>query len=91
MSPCLLATFLVLAADAAPAPPTINGAWMLSDAWAGYMGITLAIEDDEFKYRFSSDVTSGDEPEYPIRGKVRYRGDLIVLEPKNGEDMYSKE
>jgi hypothetical protein len=70
------------------APPTINGAWVLSEKWHGYMGIALVIKDNEFKYWFYSDAKLPDEPKYPITGKVEFDGDIIRLVPNGNEHLY---
>ena len=50
------------------APSTIDGAWVLSDKWTGFMGIALVIKGNEFRYWFYSDVSVPREPKYPITG-----------------------
>jgi hypothetical protein len=62
-------------------PPTIDGAWVLSEKWTGYMGIALVIKENEFKYWFYSDFRSSTEPRYPITGKIESDGDSIRLVP----------
>jgi hypothetical protein len=61
--------------------PTLDGAWVLSEKWNGYMGIALVIKSNEFRYWFYSDVQLPKEPTYPITGKVELDGDTIRLLP----------
>lgn len=61
--------------------PTLDGAWVLSEKWTGYMGIALVIKSNEFRYWFYSDVQLPKEPRYPIMGKVELDGDKIRLLP----------
>ena len=82
----LLSAMLLFGADPTSKPPSVNGSWELD---TGYMGITLALKGDTFEYWFYSDVISNDEPKYPIRGKVRYRSNSIVLVPPEGQKVYS--
>eukprot|EP00456_Euglypha_rotunda_P036677 TRINITY_DN2816_c0_g2_i3.p2 TRINITY_DN2816_c0_g2~~TRINITY_DN2816_c0_g2_i3.p2 ORF type:complete len:147 (-),score=31.88 TRINITY_DN2816_c0_g2_i3:453-893(-) len=77
--------------EAHSAPPTINGAWVLSDKWTGFMGIALVIKDKEFQYWFYSDVRLPNEPKFPITGKVEYDGDIIRLRPDGDARVYDKE
>jgi hypothetical protein len=71
-----------------PPPPTIDGAWVLSDKWTGYMGIALTIRSNEFKYWFYSDVKLPTEPEYPITGNVEFDADIIRLRPEGDKRLY---
>ena len=81
----ILATTIVGARSAAP---TIDGAWVLSDKWTGFMGIALVIKSNEFKYWFYSDAGSLREPKYPITGKVEFDGDVIRLRPSGDAHLY---
>jgi hypothetical protein len=36
----------------------LDGAWVLSGKWTGYMGLALKIRGDHYKYWFSSDVVT---------------------------------
>jgi hypothetical protein len=87
----LFLTFCILTAttvEARSAPPTINGAWVLSDKWTGYMGIALVIESDKFKYWFYSDVGGARAPKYPITGTIEFDGDIIRLRPDSQANLY---
>jgi hypothetical protein len=58
----------------------ILGTWSLR-GWEGYMGIVLSLEKDNmFSYWFYSDVVTGDEPKYPIKGKYKIEYGCLVLE-----------
>jgi hypothetical protein len=76
----------VLAARSAP--PMVDGAWVLSDKWRGYMGLALVINGDEFRYWFMSDFKSEDEPTYPITGKVEFVGGVIRLHSIGDARLY---
>lgn len=90
MATYLFASVLLLAAEPEHRPPNMNGVWVLGDAWDGYMGIELKLKGDEFEYWFWSDVKGGEEPKYPIRGKVLYRGTSIQLKPADEKaNLYS--
>jgi hypothetical protein len=89
MPALLLASLLLIGADPKTSAPTINGAWVLSEQWTGYMGIALVFKDDDFEYWFYSDVKGPDDPVYPIRGKVRYYGDYIRLLIEDDKRLYS--
>ena len=66
------------------------GGWLLSEKWFGYLTVTLKFVDKEnFNYWFSSDVKSGDEPKYPIKGKYMVGGNRILL--ITTESLYSNE
>lgn len=87
----IILTFLILLATivgARSAPPTIDGAWVLSDKWTGFMGIALVIKSNEFKYWFYSDMKGPREPKYPITGKVEFDGDIIRLRPDSDTHLY---
>jgi hypothetical protein len=75
-------------AGARSAPPTIDGAWVLSDKWTGFMGIALVIRSNEFRYWFYSDVPILPEPKYPVTGKVEFDGDVIRLRPNGDAHLY---
>lgn len=61
---------------------TIDGYWLLSGKWMGYMGIALKIDKDRFQYWFYSDVRTEHEPTYPIVGAVETKGNTITLKCK---------
>jgi hypothetical protein len=61
--------------------PTIDGAWVLSEKWTGYMGIALVIKSNQFRYWFYSDAKDSKVSTYPITGKVEFDGDRIRLLP----------
>lgn len=63
-------------------------AWVLSEAWTGFMGIAIVFKDNEFKYWFYSDVIGPNEPTYPLTGKVEREGDTIILIPDSDADFY---
>jgi hypothetical protein len=46
----------MVSASLAAACSDIDGAWVLSGRWTGYMGIALKIKGDHYKYWFYSDV-----------------------------------
>lgn len=84
-------TLVILASivlSARSAPPTIDGAWVLSDKWTGFMGIALVIKSNEFRYWFYSDVRGPKEPPYPVTGKVEFDGDTIRLRPDGDARLY---
>ncbi len=90
MRSIILTFFILLAtiAGARSAPLTIDGAWVLSDKWTGYMGIALVIKSNEFKYWFYSDVKGPSEPKYPITGKVEFDANTIRLRPDGDARLY---
>jgi hypothetical protein len=65
----------------------LDGYWLLSGKWMGYMGIALKIDQNRFEYWFYSDFKSGDEPTYPISGEVEVQKDAIHL--KGQGHLYS--
>jgi hypothetical protein len=83
-----LVIFTAMALGARSAPPTLDGAWVLSDKWTGYMGIALVIKSNEFKYWFYSDFKGPKEPTYPITGKLEIDADTIRLHPKGDAHLY---
>ena len=89
MAAILLASLLLFGADPDYRPPSISGAWALSEDLNGYMGIALNVKGDVFEYWFYSDVIASNEPEYPIRGKVVYRSNSIQLESRDKKLLYS--
>src|SRR4030095_12469104 len=90
MHSIILIFFILLATivGARSAPPTIDGAWVLSDKWTGFMGIALVIKSNEFKYWLYSDVSGQREPKYPITGKVEFDADIIRLRPGVDAHLY---
>jgi len=61
----------------APIPGFI-GAWVLSDV--RFMGVAMKFDTNgTFRYWFFSDINSGDELEYPIRGTWRWSGSVLEL------------
>ena len=55
--------------------PTLDGAWVLSEKWTGFMGIALVIKSNEFRFWAYSDYQPEKQPRYPIIGKVESDGD----------------
>jgi len=90
----LFLTFSILCASVIGArseAPKLDGAWVLSEEWAGSMGLALVVKSNEFRYWFYSDVIGPHEPAYPISGKVAFDGDLIRLLPSIANaDLYAK-
>ena len=89
-----VAFILMASAPLAAARSDIDGAWVLSGRWTGYMGIALKIKGDHYKYWFYSDVgpstitmtingrtTTHTQkvPNYPLRGRVVVNADAIEL------------
>lgn len=57
-----------------------EGAWVLSEQWAGFMGAALKFNrDGTFKYWFYSDVKLPDEPKWPIVGSWAWNGPVLEL------------
>ena len=83
-----LIIFLATTLSGRTSAPTIDGAWVLSEQWTGYMGIALVIQGTEFKYWFYSDVILPDEPDYPITGKVEFDAGILRLHPHGGNRLY---
>ena len=78
----------------AAARSDLDGVWVLSGKWTGYMGIALKIKSDRYKYWFYSDVGPSTvtmtinghtethtekPPKYPLTGRLKVRGDVIEL------------
>lgn len=80
-----LTIFLASSGPLRSEPPTLDGAWVLSEKWIGYMGVALVIKSNEFKYWFYSDVQSPKKPNYPMTGKIALDGDRIALLPNNAD------
>lgn len=91
----LAAILLLLAAAVCPAkdlvkvvtqrPQLENGAWVLSGAWQGYMGVAIQFRrDGTFRYWDSSDVVMEGEPKprYPFKGTWRWNGSVLELNAK---------
>jgi hypothetical protein len=83
-----LTMFLITALAGRPSPPTINGAWVLSEKWTGFMGVALVIQGNEFKYWFYSDVKIPNPPAYPITGKVEFDAGVVRLHPHDDRRLY---
>lgn len=101
----LLATSLVFSARGGGKQNDLNGAWVLSGKWTGYMGLALKIEDSHYKYWFASDVgplttEARDENGHIIfkhtqpRPKYPLRGRLVVhddvIELRGPGDYYDR-
>lgn len=69
----------------------IIGKWAFSAQWSGYMGMAIEFKEHEFRYWFSSDVKSPDDPKYPIVGTWELVKGVVVLKAPNGIDLYSDE
>ena len=70
---------------------SLDGYWLLSGKWMGFMSIALKIDKNRFQYWFYSDDKSDDEPTYPISGKVEIKKNTIRLNCPNKEHLYSDE
>ncbi len=68
----------------------LDGYWLLSGKWMGYMGIALKIEKDRFQYWFYSDAKLEHEPSYPISGQVEIKKNVIYLKSQQNEHLYSE-
>ena len=90
-SGCALPTRIVQEQPAVPpsvpAAASISdlvGAWVLNDAWSGFMGVAIKFDvDGTFRYWFYSDVKGTDEPSYPIIGAWRWNGPVLELAASN--------
>ena len=69
---------LITSASFATARSHLDGAWVLSGQWTGYMGIALKIDGDRYKYWFYSDA-GDDSRKYPLTGRLKVHGDVIEL------------
>ena len=58
----------------------LDGGWVLSDLWAGYMGVAIQFDGNQYKYWFYSDVVVPDEPEYPLSGTWSWDGPVVKLD-----------
>ncbi len=65
---------------------TIDGEWT---AFGIGEELTLLIDGKNFWYSFSSDVTSDDDPIYPLFGSVETKGETVTLKCK--EEIFDKE
>ena len=68
--------------------PTLDGAWVLSEKWTGFMGIALVIKSNEFRFWAYSDYQPEKQPRYPITGKVESDGDTIRLYQASADARY---
>jgi hypothetical protein len=70
-------------------PQLERGAWVLSGAWQGYMGVAIQFKrDGTFRYWDSSDVViEGNEPQYPLKGTWRWNGSVLELRSK--QDLHA--
>jgi len=78
MRDCLLLTAAVLLTSQAPAKLT-EGVYSMCEEVAGYSGEVVELKDGKFRYWFTSDVSTGREPEYPLSGEYRVSGDTLTL------------
>jgi hypothetical protein len=69
----------------------LDGYWLLSGKWRGYMGIALKIDKSHFQYWFYSDFRSNDEPSYPISGDVEIKKNAVHLKCRQPEHLYSEQ
>ena len=69
----------------------IIGKWTFSEQWSGYMGLAIEFKVHEFRYWFSSDVKSPDNPKYPIVGTWEVVKGVVVLKAPEGVQLYSDE
>jgi hypothetical protein len=83
---------------------SLDGAWVLSGKWTGYMGLALKIRGNRYKYWFSSDAggpttmtttiyghtytDTEERPKYPLRGSLAVHGDVIEL--RGSGDYYDR-
>jgi hypothetical protein len=66
-------------------PKLTGGAWVLSGAWQGYMGVAIQFRPDgTFHYWDSSDVVTVGEPKshHPFKGRWRWSGSVLELTSK---------
>lgn len=70
--PMAKATSLVL-------PGHIDGAWVMTSEWMGYMGVSIALQGDRYYYWMYSDVGTNFEQYYPYTGTWTIEGDILVL------------
>jgi hypothetical protein len=70
-------------------PKLTDGAWVLSGAWQGYMGVALQFRSDgTFRYWDSSDVgLEGPQPRQPFAGHWRWSGSVLELTSK--QDLHA--
>ena len=68
---------------------TLDGYWLLSGKWMGYMGIALKIDKNRFQYWFYSDAKLEHEPTYPLSGEVEIRKNTVHLKYRGQEHLYS--
>ena len=57
----------------------IDGAWVMTSEWMGYMGVSIALEGDRYYYWMYSDVGTNFEQYYPYTGTWTIEGDILVL------------
>ena len=69
----------------------LDGYWLLSGKWMGYMGIALRIDKNHFDYWFYSDAKSNDEPTYPLSGDVEIKKNIVHLKCRGQEHLYSED
>jgi len=72
-------------------PKEIIGKWTFSEQWSGYMGMAIEFKEREFRYWFSSDFKSPDEPKYPVVGTWELVKGVVVLKAPDGVHLYSNE
>ena len=68
----------------------LDGYWLLSGKWMGYMGIALKIDKSNFQYWFYSDVKSNHEPTYPLSGEVEIKKNTVHLKYRGQEHLYAE-
>ena len=70
--------------------PDYLGGWCLGEDWFGYMGVAYDIKkDNTFNYWFYTDVVSGEEITYPIKGTYKIHKNRIMFESEHS--LYSNE
>jgi hypothetical protein len=87
----MIAAVLLVSATLCPAeqplkivaerPKLDGGAWALSGAWQGYMGVAIQFRPDgTFRYWDYSDVTFDESlPKQPFRGRWRWMNSVLML------------
>ena len=66
------------------------GYWENEGKFRKWMQINILIEkDNQFTYWFNSDRKTPDDPQMPLKGTYKIEGDIITLQTKNEDHIYS--